>query len=217
MSTNPTRDLPDEQRKTADVNDDENLDLQTMERANDIAQQYETIKDRTVDDDTVLGRIIDINTSVNNSRIIIEVAVPGEGTAQDFRFRKPKVWSEEYKFVRWLHHYGYDADTIPNMLKDECKVRVSREEKGSYNLYVPEYDAPIRAQLKEKRTAFYKWYLTSNFTFWVPLLVGWFLVGIALLSDIIPNPVTGKQMLGLMIMTLIIIVMILHVEESHYS
>lgn len=131
------RSLPDEQVKVTDADSEEAVDLQTMERAEELSNQYETIKDRTVDSNTVLGLLTDIDTSANNDRIIVTVDLPAEGHDKTFRFRKPKVWANQYQFVRWIRYYDYDADSFPNMLQDECKVKVTKKE-GGYDLYIPE-------------------------------------------------------------------------------
>jgi len=131
------RELPDDQ-KMSDEERKEESEIMTMERAENLSSQYESIKDRTIDENTVLGKLQDINTSPANGNIIVSIDLPAESDHKEFRFNKPKVWSNRYDFVRWIRYYDYDADSFPNMLKDDCRVKVSKGQKSSeYNLMIP--------------------------------------------------------------------------------
>lgn len=146
--TEPERSLPDDQVKIENEDKYEETELQTMERAMDLSKQFEQVKQRTVENGMVLGKLVDIQTSANNDRISVEIDLPAEGDTEKTRFRKPKRWSEEYKFVRWIKHYGYDADSFPNMVQDECKVKVSKPSDNSgYELFVPEKEESYRDKL----------------------------------------------------------------------
>ena len=137
--TKPERSLPDDQVKIENEDEYEETELQTMERAMDLSKQFEEVKQRTVEDGMVLGKLVDIQTSANNDRISVEIDLPAEGDTERKRFRKPKRWSDEYNFVRWIKYYGYDADSFPNMIKDDCKVKVKKpSEGGDYELFIPE-------------------------------------------------------------------------------
>lgn len=135
-----TREFDDEQYKLEDGDEEGDTDLQTMERANELSKQYESIKDRTLGDSLVAGRLEDIDTSPANNNIVVIVDLPGEGNYKKFRFKKPKVWSREYDFVRWIQYYGYDADSFPNMLKGQCDVEVKNIGDEEYELYIPDYN-----------------------------------------------------------------------------
>lgn len=135
-----TREFDDEQYKLEEGDDEGDTDMQTMERANELARQYEDIKDRTLGENLVAGRLEDIDTSPANNNIVVIVDLPGEGNYKKFRFKKPKVWSREYDFVRWIQYYGYDADSFPNMLKGQCDVEVKNLGDEKYELFIPEYD-----------------------------------------------------------------------------
>lgn len=115
---------------------DDDIDIQTYKRANEISQQFETIKDRTISDGVVEGKVKEIDTSPANGNVVVTVDVPSSTSDETFRFSKPKVWSKRYEFVRWVRHYGYNADSFPNMLKDGCEVKVSRAD-NSFELVVP--------------------------------------------------------------------------------
>jgi len=146
--TEPERSLPEDQVKIENEDKYEETELQTMERAMDLSKQFEQVKQRTVENGMVLGKLVDIQTSANNDRISVEIDLPAEGDTEKTRFRKPKRWSEEYKFVRWIKHYGYDADSFPNMIQDECKVKVSKPSDNSeYELFVPEKDESYREKI----------------------------------------------------------------------
>lgn len=136
-----TREFDDEQYKLEDGDEEGDTDMQTMERANEISRQYESIKDRTLGDNLVAGRLEDIDTSPANSNINVLVDLPGEGNNKTFRFKKPKVWSRDYDFVRWIQYYGYDADSFPNMLKGQCDVEVKNIGDEEYELFIPEYNS----------------------------------------------------------------------------
>lgn len=135
-----TREFDDEQYKLEDGDEEGETDIQTMERANELSKQYESIKDRTLGDNLVAGRLEDIDTSPANNNINVLVDLPGEGNNKTFRFKKPKVWSSEYDFVRWIQYYGYDADSFPNMLKGQCDVEVKNLGDEEYKLYIPDYN-----------------------------------------------------------------------------
>jgi len=98
--TEPERSLPDDQVKIENEDEYEETELQTMERAMDLSKQFEEVKQRTVEDGMVLGKLVDIQTSANNDRISVEIDLPAEGDTERKRFRKPKRWSDEYNFVR---------------------------------------------------------------------------------------------------------------------
>jgi len=139
MSASPDRDLPDDQVQIENEDEYEKSELQTMERAMNLSKQFEEVKRRTVEDGMVLGKLVDIQTSANNDRISVEIDLPAEGDTKQKRFRKPKQWSNKYDFVRWIKHYGYTADSFPNMIKDDCKVKVKQpSESGDYELFIPE-------------------------------------------------------------------------------
>lgn len=212
------RELPPSQQKMdSDIDEDDDLSMQTMERANELSRQYESIKDRTVDDNTVLGKIEDIDTSHNNNRIIIHVDVPAQGSNKMFRFKKPKLWSRDYEFVRWIQHYNYDADSFPNMLQDSCKVKVTKDGDGSYDLYIPEKNPYLR---KFTSPSFdipklHEWHRDIDFYFCHPLLIMWGLSAIAMMSGLIPTVLPGKQLLGLYIISLVNFIVFGIIEEKN--
>lgn len=143
--TEPERSLPESQVKVENEDEYEEAELQTMERAMDLSKQFEEVKQRTVENGMILGKLVDIQTSANNDRISVEIDLPAEGDTEQERFRKPKRWSDEYNFVRWIRHYGYDADSFPNMIQDECKVKVKKpSESGDYDLFVPGEETSYR-------------------------------------------------------------------------
>lgn len=167
------RKLPDEQNKL-DEEADDNF-MQTMERANELSKQYEEIKDRTLGNGLVAGKLEDIDTSPANNNIIVTVDLPGEGNVKQFRFKKPKVWSEKYKFVRWIHYYGYDADSFPNMLKSDCEVEVENMGGEEYSLFVPERKESIKetaSTIKVKMANVFDLYRESNNNLYISHISG---------------------------------------------
>lgn len=208
------RKLPDDQNKVPDDADEEDTDLMTMERAENLAQQYESIKDRTVDENTVLGKLKDIDTSRNNDRIIVTIDLPAEDSNKQFRFRKPKVWTDEYEFVRWIQHYGYDADSFPSMLRDDCRVKVQREGTTEYDLYVPEKSTPIRTRVRTTLAEAREWYPESQFYASAVLAVGWLLAGIAFASGLVGTGLGTWQTVGLWFIGAILAVIGLYLDDS---
>lgn len=211
MSQQTQRQLPDEQNS---IPDNAQGDLQTMERAMNLADQYETIKDRTVDDDTVLGRITDINTSRNNDRIIITIDVPGDDSNKEFRFRKPKVWSERYDFIRWIRHYGYDADSFPNMLRDDCKVKVLQDENREYNLYIPPKSGFRLDGVKQTAIDLKELYLSYRIRVWPVLLIALSIRSIAVATGLVGFSGGVVEQVGMTFIGFIIIALIAIVEED---
>ncbi len=144
------RDLPDDQFKIEDETEYGEAELQTMERAMDLSNQFEEIKYRTTEDGMVLGKLKNIETSANNDRIVVEIDLPAEGDTERKRFRKPKRWDNNYNFVRWIRYYEYSAETFPQMIDDECKVKVSKPSDGSdYKLFVPEKEKSWRDRIPD--------------------------------------------------------------------
>ena len=148
MSASTDRSLPDDQVQIEDETEYDEAELQTMERAMDLSNQFEEIKYRTTEDGMVLGKLKNIETSANNDRIVVEIDLPAEGDTKTTRFRKPKRWDNNYDFVRWIQHYNYSAETFPQMIDDECKVKVSKPSDGSdYKLFVPEKEKSWRDRI----------------------------------------------------------------------
>jgi hypothetical protein len=183
MSKSTNRNLPDDQVQIENKDEYEEAELQTMERAMDLSKQFEEVKQRTVEDGMVHGKLVDIQTSANNDRIVVEIDLPAEGDTEQTRFRKPKRWSDKYNFVRWIKYYDYTADSFPNMVKDHCKVEVKKpSETGDYELFVPERERgyrdripvpsipPIYTSYKESKlpifqwTGLVSWVITTGFT-----------------------------------------------------
>jgi len=158
-SSSVDRELPDEQYQLDEDADLDEGEIQTMEQAMRISERFEHIKDHTVDDGLVLGTVKEINTSPGNNRLVISIEIPAEDHPEQFRFKKPKVWSEKYRFVRWVREYGYDAESFPNMIEDKCRVKVENiQDSEDYELYVPEHGYAILEQPKRV----YEWYTDVN-------------------------------------------------------
>lgn len=216
------RTLPDEQRKVPDDESSDEVELQTMERAEELSSQFEAIKDRTVDDDMVLGQLKDIETSSTNSKVIVTIDLPGEGMDMEKRFDKPKVWSNRYKFVRWIRHYDYDADSFPLMLDDECKVKVVRDGNREYKLFIPEEPAPMTKDVMafkdgvlERSQPTIKWYLRHENGIVGPMIFfSWMAYGIALLSGLTTLPLAAEPLTGLWIIGVLGILIVWWLEET---
>lgn len=191
------RDLPDDQFKIEDETEYGEAELQTMERAMDLSKQFERIKDNTVEDGMVLGELSYINTSENSSRIIISIDLPAEGMPIKKRFRKPKRWSDEYAFVRWIRHYGYDAETFPQMIDDKCKVKVEEEANGGdYTVFVPDESRGLRSRAPDVSPI--EWYLDKQEPI-VGSVIGLatVIVGVGLATTLIQTQYSAPQEFGI--------------------
>lgn len=220
--SNSTRTLPDDQQR---IDEDERKDessLQTMERAEELSSQFETIKSRTVNDGMVLGRLKDIDTSRTSSTIIVSIDLPGEGIKEKKRFDKPKVWSDRYKFVRWIRHYGYTADSFPSMLEDKCKVKVQREGNKEYEVFIPEVDESAVEVIK---SAIAKPFSVGNSIVEnykrssspdISLTIGFSIIlfGIAVMTSIIEVGVAPIPIFGAIIISLLATVVLGATEEA---
>lgn len=222
-----TREFDDEQYKlTEEQEEEEDTDLQTMERANKLSEHYEHVKDRTVDDDTVLGKLEDIHTAEANDNIIIEVDVPAKDRNERFRFKDPSIWTDEYRFVRWIRHYGYDADNFPNMLQDHCHVKVKREE-NEYELFIPEGNGTVGQTdlgsyldgIKDKFHKTKRVYKYSDEGYMYAsgyLMLSWLLMGVAFMTELLPFPMEPLPGFGLWFIVTVLIIM-LHYAEYEWK
>jgi len=199
--------------------EDEKQELQTIERANNLARHYESVKDRTVDDNTVLGVLKDIHTSDANNNIYIDVDVPGEDADETFRFQDPKLWSETYKFVRWVRHYGYDADSFPGMLEGECQVEVEQE-NGNYDLVIPEEDSNIVERVPRagrKVNNFLQWYKREKVILTTIPALTWLIYGFGFLTGLFPRLIQDPiGMVGVYIIIFTLLLVTAHIEVVNH-
>ena len=209
-----TREFDDEQYKLEEGDEEGDTDLQTMERANELSRQYEEIKDRTVDSDTVLGKLTKIDTSPGNNNIILTVDLPAESSNEQFRFKKPKVWSNDYKFVRWIQMYDYDADSFPNMIEDHCRVKVKQVNSGEYELIIPQRN---RVKVSSKLDSYKETYLdNTNPEYYLTsyMAISWFMLSILFASTVIVSPLNALPTFGVLIAALIGILGFGYMEET---
>lgn len=207
------RQLSDDQYKIDDDAGEEDVEIQTMERAMELSKQYEEIKDRTVDDDTVLGELKSIDSSPANNNIVINVDIPASSSNKTFRFTKPRAWSEKYEFVRWIKHYGYDADSFPNMLKDDCEVKVMRKDNNKdYELFIPNDEK--KHHYWNKLTTKYqllkeKWKYSTEIHSYISFyaIASWVVYTLSVLSNLIGLPfgIEPTQILGVLAIGFILI------------
>jgi hypothetical protein len=154
------RTLPDDQQQIDDDADDEETQLQRIETAQNVARQFEEIKDRTVDENTALGIVKKIETSPGNNRIHVYVDLPDEDSLHQYPFKRPKLWSPQYKFVRWVTEYGYDADSFPSMIEDNCEVKLE-DDDDTFDLYIPDRTVETPKPLKDRIEWAYELYAGS--------------------------------------------------------
>jgi len=210
QSDTPNRSIPDSQNKIDDDMPDD-VGIQTMERAQDLSRHYEHIKDNTVDDGTVYGTVKAIDTSPGNNRIHVTYSLPAESSTKKHRFKEPKVWSDDYKFVRWVRHYGYDADSFPSMLRDKCKVKVETDETdGGYDLYIPK-EKGILSYLSEVKT----YLLEIDEPVSVILLLGFIVHSILAMGGVISYDLPVEQFISISGVVLILSLVAIFVEAEY--
>lgn len=154
MATGQTQvgDLDDAEVDSDD--DSTETDLQAYEEAKDLSNYYDDIKTRTLDGNVVKGYVQSINTTKKNGAVSIQVDVPAEPELEQFTMEKPKVWSDEYEFVRWVEYHGYSAEDFAGMIKQGVQVEVLIEEdsygNSEYELFVPEYSGSVPERVARK-------------------------------------------------------------------
>lgn len=142
------RGLPEGQRKLdPEVDEDDDLDLQTVEAAERISTHFEDIHQNTIDDDRVMGTVASINWSKNNTKVAVEVALPAQKHPERFYFDEPRVWTDRYEFVRWVRKYDHDADNLANMIDKGTEVELIHDDNdGDYELIIPDAPRTLRSR-----------------------------------------------------------------------
>lgn len=128
------RELPESQRQDTEL---EGGEMVAYDRAQELAEQFEDIQTATIGDGVLRAPVESIEASPNNAAISIKVDVPAEPDAKQFFLDKPKSWSREYEFVRWVEHHGYSAGDFQGMIEKGVQVEVKRED-DDYELVIPE-------------------------------------------------------------------------------
>lgn len=131
----PKRRLPDEQIPDGEIKPDNDAALMPMERAQEIADRLTDVERATNSDGTITGQVTAIDTTKNNNRFAVTVTIP-PGREKTFYLEKPRIWTEDYEFVRFMEYYGYTASSTAAMIRDNVKVEVMIED-GEYELFVP--------------------------------------------------------------------------------
>lgn len=126
------RDIPEEQRQGT-----EGGEMMAYDRAEELAEQFEDIQTATIGDGLLRGTVEAIEASPNNAAISIEVDLPAEEDPEQFFLDKPKSWSREYEFVRWVEDHGYTSGDFQGMIEKNVRVEVERD-NGDYELVIPE-------------------------------------------------------------------------------
>jgi hypothetical protein len=216
MSKSTNRSLPDDQVQIDDEEQYEKAELQTMKRAMGISKQFEEIKTRTIDDGMILGKITDINTSPTNQKIVIEIEVPATDEPKQKRFQKPKRWTDEYAIVRWIQHYGYTADSFPNMVDDDCKVKVEEVSNGDgYKVFIPEKKKNWRDRIPNPSIPpLYTSYKKSDVKILQAVgIVSWVITTLFTISGTIPLMPTKFEELIAVVSLALIVILIAVIED----
>lgn len=128
------RTLPDEQVKDSEL---EGGEMIAYEKAQRLTEQFEQIQTSTIGDGMLRAPVSSIEATSSNDSIAIEVDLPAETEDERFYMDKPKSWSRDYDFVRWVEHHGYRAGDFEGMIEKGVQVEVKRED-GDYELVIPE-------------------------------------------------------------------------------
>lgn len=137
--------------------------LTPYEEAQDLSQEFAEIDRQTVDDSTIKCFVEGIYKTTTGGSISVVVTLPGTGTEESFLFTRPKVWSDEYDFVRWVSHYGYDSSNFEAMIQDNVEVEVRRKKNGDeYELTMPKTRVRrLVSRVLEYREAWRRYWGTS--------------------------------------------------------
>jgi|APHM01.1.fsa_nt_gi hypothetical protein len=215
-NTMSDRALPEDQVQMDDADANEDAELQPMDRAENLSRHYEEVKQRTVEDGVVLGKLEDINTARGNNRIVVDIDLPAEDSNKQFRFRDPAYWTDDFEFVRWVRSYGYTDESFPLMLEDDCEVKVEKGNKSAgekYELVIPDADPePISSQIKKTPGRIRDWHEDSSL--WASHIYGLTWVGfvVSLPTRVITLPTTEMQAFGVSALGFIVLCFILLVE-----
>jgi hypothetical protein len=220
MSKSTNRSLPDDQVQIDDEEQYEEAEMQTMKRAMGVSKQFEEIKARTIDDGMILGKITDINTSPTNQKIVIEIKVPATDEPKQKRFQKPKRWTDDYAIVRWIQHYGYTADSFPNMVDDDCKVKVEEVSNGDgYEVFIPEKKKNWRDKISDPSIPpLYTTYKESGIPFFQGIGLVSFLItlGFTATGTVHLMPTKTEELIAILSFA-IILILITEIEDDIQS
>lgn len=133
----PRRDIPDEQRPDGELDDPQ---IRTYEEAAKLARHFEEIETATIGEDTFRAPVKAIESGGRHGKVAIEVDVPAEDGNEQFHLDKPKVWTDRFRFVRWVEGHGYTAGDFQLMIEKQTEVEVRRD-NGEYELVIPDPDA----------------------------------------------------------------------------
>lgn len=133
-----TRALPESQQPDGEL---DGTEMVAYREAAELAAHFEGIETATIGDGLVHAPVTAIEASPGNSAVAVEVDVPAEEDDEQFFMDKPKTWTNDYAFVRWVEGHGYTAGDFQGMIEKNVKVEVRRED-GEYELVVPEKPTP---------------------------------------------------------------------------
>lgn len=199
------REIPESQRKILDEDADD--ELRTMERAEELADHYQTIKDRTIDNETGVGFVKSIDTTKKNGAVSIKIDIPSHPEDKQYTMSKARLWTYDYQFVRWVEYYGYNADSFPSMIEDRVKVKLV-DKNGEFEIYIP----PKSEFVDEPLVSFdvdigelVESYIEREFPVSGPLIIGHICLGISFMSGLIKPPLNTGQTIGVWVIPLIIL------------
>lgn len=131
----PEKALPDEQQKREWEGDESELPA-IIEEADEMREQMEEISYRTNPDGTLKGIVKAIHYTKEGGTIAVDIDLPAEADLERFHFKKPKAWTYNYDWVRFVESYGHRASSITSMIEDGVNVKVKRVDED-YELIYP--------------------------------------------------------------------------------
>lgn len=178
--TEVQRALPEGQQKVdSDKKKDEDQLLANIQEADKIREQLEEVSYRTNDDGTIEGIVKQISMTKKNGTIAVDIDVPAETDPHREHFDKPKSWTRDWRFVRFVEAYGKRASSITSMIEEGVKVKI-RMEDDEYELVIP---SKAREIAREK----FRGMKEESHPIWGSLLLIGALAGFSVVFSVLPS------------------------------
>lgn len=126
---------------TMNLSDSETTEIVNYEQTEKLSRELTELQEKTVGKDVLLAEVVGIESTSRGGSIALTVELPG-GRIKPFKFKKPRVWSHSYRFVRLVEGYGYSSSNFAAMVEEDVKVRV-RERDGITSIIVPKRNRDV--------------------------------------------------------------------------
>ena len=144
---------------------DDGHEIATLDERAENRRQMQEIERRTVEPNLMKLPVIRVTSSNSNDKYVVDVRHPIHGQEDDgndhFRFFLDKPingWSREYKIVRMMDYYGIKSKDPHDIEFNDLYVEKNDSESDYHHGWMlvkpPEYDDPIRVQLRDHADRF---------------------------------------------------------------